>query len=494
MQTDSVRAIPEFKRRYQHYINGRFEDSANGAVYTSISAATEEVLYEAAAGDAEDVGRAVTAARRAFLDGAWRRTTATQRGRALSRLADLIAQHVDHLTPIECADSGRVIKEMAPQVESVPEYLYYYGGLADKVEGSVIPGFVTGRLTYSLREPIGVVGAIVPWNAPLGLAVLKLAPALAAGNTVVLKPSEHTAASILEVARFVGDCGIPDGVLNIVTGGPDVGAALAAHPSVGKLSFTGGTSTGREVASVAGHRLVGTVLELGGKSPQVVFSDADLDLTIPGLVAGVFAAAGQSCVAGSRILVCRSILDEVVDRVVDGARRLRIGEPLDTSSDVGPLCFSRHRERVEQFVEGAVNNGATVVTGGARPSNLRRGYYYEPTVLVGASHDSCVAQEEIFGPVVTVHPWTDEAEAVRLANDTRYGLAAGVWTTDLSTAHRVAAAMETGTVWVNLYRGYTPLTPMGGLKDSGLGKEGGIEGIGEFQRTKVISMHVPEQA
>jgi (Z)-2-((N-methylformamido)methylene)-5-hydroxybutyrolactone dehydrogenase len=479
-------AGPTAGRRYGHHIAGEWVPASSGETFEGLSPTTGQPWYTAAAGTDEDVDRAVRAAAAALRDPAWRDMTQTRRGAVLRKLADLIGERADELAETETRDNGKLIRETRAQVRRVPEFFHYYGGLADKIEGAVIPGSRSSILNYTLREPIGVVAAIVPWNSPLQLAAMKLAPALACGNTVVLKPSEHACASLLELMALLEPAGLPPGVVNLVTGDGRVGSALTEHPRVDKVAFTGGTATGRAVAMAAASHLAPATLELGGKSPQLVFADADPQQVTMGILAGIFAAAGQTCIAGSRALIDARLYDEVCERVVRRTRTIRVGDPLDEASEVGPLAVEAQRDKVEHFVSVGRAEGATLRAGGSRPADRSEGWFYLPTVFSDVRNDMAIAQEEIFGPVLSIGRFESEEEAIRLANDTRFGLAAGVWTNDLQRAHSVARSLDAGTVWINTYRALAPLSPFGGVKDSGIGKENGADVVHAYTRVKSV--------
>jgi acyl-CoA reductase-like NAD-dependent aldehyde dehydrogenase len=479
--------------RYGHFIDGASRAPSNGEYFTSTNPTTLLPLYEAARGDAADVDAAVTAARGAFESGAWPRFTATQRGKLLRRLGDLIAENAAELAKLESLDNGKLLREMRGQLLSLPDYFYYYAGLADKIQGSQIPTNSLEMLNYTQREPLGVVGAITPWNSPLTLTTSKLAPALAAGNTVVIKPSEYTSRTILRVAQLATEAGFPDGVVNVVTGyGAEAGAALVDHRDIAKISFTGSTRTGAGIAASTASRFIGCTLELGGKSPNIVFADANVDNAAMGVIAGIYAAAGQTCIAGSRVFAHRSVYDELLERVSERARSIIIGDPLDDSTELGPLAFGDQLAKVESYVNLGVDEGATLHAGGRRPSMTLPGYFFEPTVLTDVTNDMRVVQEEIFGPVAAIMPFDDEDEVVRLANDTEFGLAAGVWTQNLARAHRVARRLDAGTIWVNTYRAMSPMSPRQGFKNSGVGIEHGIESMHEYTRLKSVWINTDE--
>lgn len=480
-------------QRYQHFIGGEHVAPASGEYFQSINPANRAVLYEAARGGADDIDRAVRSARAAFEDRAWRDLSQTKRGHLLRRLGDLIGENAEELARMESSDNGKLLREMRGQLAGLPEYYYYYAGLADKIEGSVIPTSDRRVLNYTTREPLGVVGAITPWNSPLTLTTSKLAPALSVSNTVVIKPSEYTSATVLRLAELVLEAGFPPGAVNVVTGfGAEAGQALADHRDISKISFTGSTATGARIAANTASRFIGSTLELGGKSPNIVFEDANVANAAMGVVAGIFAAAGQTCIAGSRVFAHRSVYDELLERVTERARTIKIGDPLDEATELGPLAFEDQRDKVAGYVDLGRSEGAKILTGGNATDAGLGGFFYEPTVLVDVDNDMRVVREEIFGPVAAIMPFENEDEVVRLANDTDYGLAAGVWTSNLSRAHRVADRLEAGTIWINTYRAMSPMSPRQGFKSSGVGIEHGTETIKEYTRLKSVWVNTSE--
>lgn len=474
------------------YIDGEALEASSGETFAVFDPADGSVIANVPAGDRRDVDLAVAAARRAFaLDGAWRTMTPQARGKVIWKLADLIEEHSERFALLDSLDSGKPINEMRHfDLPFSLDVLRYYAGWTTKITGDTIPisypaSFGGKYHAYTLREPVGVVAAIVPWNLPLLMAIKKLAPALATGCTIVLKPAEQTPLSLGLLMQLCAEAGIPDGVVNTVTGlGESAGAALVDHEDVDKVTFTGSVATGKAIVRAAAGNLKRVSLELGGKSPNIVFDDADLDAVVAGAAAAAFATQGESCIAGSRLYVQRDVFDEVVQRLSAHAASIRLGRGSDDDTQMGPLISAEQRDKVLSYVQIGVDEGATVVTGGAAWGD--QGYFAQPTVMVGASAGARIMHEEIFGPVVSAVPFDTEEEVVALANNTRFGLGAGVWTRDISRAHRMASAVESGQVWVNCYQAADSAMPFGGVKESGWGRETARETLDEYLETKSV--------
>ncbi len=471
-------------------IDGKWVEAASGKTLTTYDPATEEPLAEVPAGDKEDIDRAVKAARRAFETGPWRRMTASERGRAIWKLADLIEKHAEEFAQLETLDNGKPLAvSRVADVPLVIDHFRYYAGWATKVEGETIPVSIPGQqmLTYTLREPVGVVGQIIPWNFPLLMAAWKLGVALACGNTVVLKPAEQTPLSALRLGELFEEAGIPPGVVNIVTGyGEAAGAALAEHPDVDKVAFTGSTEVGKIIMRAASGNLKRVSLELGGKSPNIIFADADLESAAIGAANAIFFNHGQCCCAGSRLFIEAKAYDKIMPTLIDHAQKIKLGPGMDLSTEMGPLVSSEQYERVTGFLESGKSGGGTAASGGGRPKNLSKGYFVQPTVFTDVKPDAKILNEEIFGPVVCAIPFKDVAEVAAAGNQTDYGLAAAVWTKDISKAHQLASTLKAGTVWINCYNVFDAAAPFGGYKQSGFGREIGKAALELYTQIKTV--------
>lgn len=480
--------MPELEK-LQMYIDAENHDPASGDYIETSNPYTGKAWGLVPRGNEEDVNRAVAAAKKAFTSGEWPKLTPTARGHLLRKLGDLIAENAEALGEIEVKDNGKLIAEMALQTKYAAQWYYYFGGLADKIEGGVLPIDKADHFAYKSHEPLGVIAMIIPWNSPLLLLTWKLAAALAAGNTVVVKPSEFTSASALAFAKLVEQAGFPKGVFNVVTGyGAEAGEPLVGHPDVAKVAFTGGSQSGTRVYEKAASGLKKVSLELGGKSPNIVFEDCHMENAVKGAVSGIFAATGQTCIAGSRLLVQQSIHDEFVDKLVDFAKTAKMGDPMSYDTQVGPVTTPPQFEKILGYMDVAKEDGAECILGGKRADRPEcgDGWFVEPTIYAGVNNKMRIAQEEVFGPVLSIIPFKDDEEAVEIANDVVYGLAAGVWTSDIRRAIEIPKRIQAGTVWVNTYRAVSYMAPFGGYKASGLGRESGQDSIYEYMQTKTV--------
>jgi acyl-CoA reductase-like NAD-dependent aldehyde dehydrogenase len=484
-------------KKYQMLACGAFVDPLSGAWFETVNPFTAKPWALIPRGGKEDVDRAVASAKKAFYESDWRKMTATARGALLRKLGDLIAADAERLAQIESTDNGKLIAEMRAQLNYIPQWFYYFGGQADKIEGRVIPIDKPGVFNFTREEPVGVVAAITPWNSPLLLAAWKLAPALAAGCTVVWKPSEYSSVSALEFGELFAKAGFPPGVVNIITGfGNEVGEHLVTHPDVSKVAFTGGDATGQAVYQMAAKGIKKVTLELGGKSANIVFDDADLDNAVKGVVSGIFAATGQTCIAGSRALIHRPIHDEFVEKLLALAKTAQMGNPQEVTTQVGPITTQPQYNKVLDYIKIAKDEGAICRLGGgpATRPECGSGWFVEPTVFTNVKPEMRIANEEVFGPVLSIIPFDTEDEAVHIANNTLYGLAAGVWTSSMRRAIQMSERLEAGTVWVNMYRAVSYMSPFGGYKRSGIGRESGIEAIREYLQTKSVWIDLTGQA
>ncbi len=477
--------------RFGHFIDGAHRAPESGEWFPTVDPYTGEAWAEIARGDARDVAAAVESAQAAFTG--WRRLTASQRGAHLRRFADEVAAHADELADIEVRDNGKLMAEVGVQCRLLAGWIHYYAGLADKIEGRLPPHEKPDTMGLVRYEPFGVCAGITPWNSPLLLLVWKLAPALAAGNAFVVKPSEYTSASSLRLAELAVAAGLPKGLFNVVTGmGAEVGSALVEHPLVRKVAFTGGELGGVAVSQAAARKLIPVSLELGGKSANIIFDDADLDAAAAGAVSGIFAASGQTCMAGSRLLVQDGVHDAVLERLAGIAEAARHGDPRDPATNISPVATRAQHDKILSYVAIARDEGARLVAGGVpgEPPPGSKGLFVRPTIFADVTPGMRIAREEVFGPILAVMRFRDEEEAVRLANATDYGLAAGVWTRDLNRALRMTERLEAGTVWVNTYRSTSYVMPFGGFKRSGLGRENGIDAVKEYLQEKSIHINL----
>jgi acyl-CoA reductase-like NAD-dependent aldehyde dehydrogenase len=472
---------------YQLFIDGTWRDSSSGETMPAVNPFNQQVWAHVPVATPDDVAEAIAAARRCY-EGTWRHTSGLQRASLMHRLADLIEANADRMALLETTDNGKVIRETRTQMGYAARVYRFFAGYADKIWGNVIPLDQKGVMDLALREPYGVIACITAWNSPVTLLANKLAAALAAGNCVVVKPSEHASVTTLEFARLMEQAGFPAGVFNVVTGAAETGKALVGNPGVDKVSFTGSPAVGREIAAMAGRNLRPVTLELGGKSPNIIFADADLERAVIGALAGIFGATGQTCIAGSRLLVQRPVYDQVVAALADRAKKIVMGDPRDPATEMGTAANEPQFNRIMGFIEMAKGDGARLVTGGERATegDLAGGFFIKPTIFADVHNDMALAREEIFGPVLGIIPFDTEEEAIAIGNDTPYGLACGIWTQDINRAMRMIHAMRSGVVWVNTYRALAAQGPFGGMKDSGFGRERGEQGLLEFTTTKNV--------
>ena len=480
-------------KQYQMLIDGDWVDAADGNCFDSVNPSTGEVWSRIPEATAEDVERAVAAADRALNEGPWSTMSPTQRGHCLRRLGDLLQLQAAELGRIEAVDTGKLLRETEWQAGYVAEFFHFFAGCADKINGETLPIDKPDLFVFTQREPLGVVAAVVPWNSQLFLSAVKIGPALAAGNTIVLKASEFASAAMLEFGRLIELAGIPPGVVNIITGhGDPCGKHLTSHPLVARISFTGGPQAAKHILHNSANNFAEVSLELGGKSPLIVFDDVDIDSAVNGALGAIFGAAGQSCVAGSRLYLQEGIADEFLQRMVAQAGEIRLGDPLHPDTQMGPLCTSAQLEHVTREVEFALSEGGEMLCGGKQPAQLG-GLFYEPTIIACPRQDLRIVDTELFAPVLSVLRFGDEAEAIRLANDTRHGLAAGIFTRDSARSLRVAKKVKAGIVWVNTYRAVSPIAEFGGLRTSGYGRESGLQAVYDYTRPKTVWMNTSSE-
>ncbi len=480
-------------KNYQMLINGEWTDASDGGTFESINPATGQSWARIPEATQLDVDRAVEAAANAYRSSPWASMTPTNRGHCLRRLAEALREKSQDLGRIETIDSGKMFKETRWQANYASEYYDFFAGCADKVSGETLPIDKPDMFVFTKRQPLGVVAAVVPWNSQLFLSSVKLGPALAAGNTVVLKPSELASVTVLEFGKLISEAGFPPGVINIVTGhGEPCGKALTSHQQIARIAFTGGSEAAKHVVRNSSNNFAEVSLELGGKSPVIVFDDADIDSAVNGAVGGIFGASGQSCVAGSRLYLQNRIADEFLEKMIKQTNNIKIGDPMDEQTDMGPLCSAAQIENVKREVAHAIDQGATVLSGGTQPQGLS-GHFYEPTIIECPRQDLRIVDTELFAPVLSVLRFEDENEVIELANDTKYGLAAGVFTASGSRSLRVSEKINAGCVWINTYRAISPIAEFGGFNNSGYGREAGFQAIYDYTRTKTVWMNTSSE-
>lgn len=480
-------------KTYQMLIDGTWSDAEGGATFDAVNPATGEVWARIPEASAADVDRAVRAADRAFNEGAWPAMSPTERGHCLRRLAAILLDHAEPLGRVEATDTGKLYKETRWQADYLAEFYSFFAGCADKVSGDTLPIDKPDMFVFTHREPLGVVAAVVPWNSQLFLSAIKIGPALAAGNTIVVKASEDASGALLEFGRLFEEAGFPPGVVNIVTGhGEPCGKTLTSHPLVAKIAFTGGPVAAQHVVRNSAENFAPLILELGGKSPVLVFDDVDIDSAVNGAMGAIFGASGQSCVAGSRLYLQEGIADAFLERMVQLTRQIRVGDPMAEETEMGPLCTTAQIANIERELAKAQEEGGTILCGGKRPDGLS-GQYFEPTIVDCPRQDLKIVDTELFGPVLTVQRFRDEAEAIRLANDTKHGLAAGIFTRNSGRSLRIAKAVKAGIVWVNTYRAVSPIAQAGGMKYSGYGRESGFQSVIDYTRPKTVWMNTSDE-
>ena len=481
-------------KKYKMFINSEWVESEDGKNFDSINPSTGEAWANIPEASANDVDKAVNAAYKAFSEGEWSSITPTQRGKYLRKLGEILADKSEELGKIESIDTGKLLKETRWQAKYIAEYFHYYAGCADKIEGSTLPVDKPDMFAFNMREPLGVVAAIVPWNSQLFLVAVKIGPALAAGNTVVLKASEHASAAMLEFGKIIEEAGFPKGVVNIISGhGDPCGKSLTTHPLVHRISFTGGPNTARHVIKNSAENFAQVSLELGGKSPFIVFDDADIESAVNGSIAGIFGASGQSCVAGSRLYLHEKIADKFLEKMINLSSKINIGDPLEDQTQMGPLATLGQMDLIQNEVNNAIKEGGKILNGGKKPANREKGWFYEPTIIECPNQKLRIVDTELFGPVLSVLRFKDEEEVLKMANDTKYGLAAGIFTKNSARSLRISKAIRAGIVWINTYRVVSPIAPFGGFKDSGYGRESGMQAIYDYTRLKTVWVNTSDE-